>query len=89
MKASRSLADFPWRALKEKSLINCSTIEALQRKSLLSHELHPSDCGPIPNELSRIVFSVSSDEVSGNTDSLKQLCVEQQKSTDNFGTERA
>lgn len=42
-----------------------------------------------PMSCSRIVFSVSSDEVSGNTDSLKQLCVEQQKNTDNFGTKRA
>lgn len=80
---------FPWRALKKWSLINCSTIEALQRKSLWSHELHPPDSSPIPTELPRIVLSVSSDKVSGKTNSLKHLCIEQQKSSDNFGKEKA
>ena len=80
---------FLWRALKNKSLINCSTIEGLQRKSLLNHELHPSDCSPIPIELPRTVLSVSSDEVSGNTNSLKHLCTEQQKSSDKLGKEKA
>lgn len=51
--------------------------------------LHPPEHGPIPTELSRTVLSVSGGEISGNPNSLKLLCSQKKKNSDNVGKEKA